>query len=188
MCWDSKLSEHFTWAELNVADAEERIQQNAEFLAQTLLEPMRAQWGPLRITSGYRSRLHNSAVGGEPGSWHLCAGGEAAADVQSLGVMLRIDPAYPTAIEAIFDWLRLQSALPFDKVILEVDADGKPEIVHVQVARDVGEPVEPRRLAYRGSTHNVDPATGKRKKGVLLKGLVQTISLHDAHACEFGRL
>jgi hypothetical protein len=131
------LSEHFTWAELNVADAEERIQQNAEFLAQTILEPMRAQWGPLRITSGYRAPEHNSAVGGEPGSWHLYAGGQAAADVAHAGVAA-------WSADMLFDWLRLQSGLPFDKVILEVDADGKPEIVRVQVARDIGEPIDSR--------------------------------------------
>lgn len=40
-------------------------------LCRQYLEPMRAEFGPCTITSGYRTPAHNAAVGGEPGSFHV---------------------------------------------------------------------------------------------------------------------
>lgn len=46
------------------------------------LEPLRAEFGPVRITSGYRSVQHNRDVGGAPASYHTRIAGRrgAAAD------------------------------------------------------------------------------------------------------------
>ena len=48
----------------------------------------------------------------------------------------------------MFDWLRLESGLPFDKVILERNAQGFSATVHIQVDRLNA----PRRQAFTGST------------------------------------
>jgi uncharacterized protein YcbK (DUF882 family) len=35
------------------------------------LEPLRRRFGPTRVMSGYRTRSHNTAVGGAPASLHV---------------------------------------------------------------------------------------------------------------------
>lgn len=83
---DIRLSEHFSLREMvrscrsvqlgidNTPDAAtiERLRQ----LCIHVLEPLRCQFGVLRITSGYRCQALNKAVGGSPTSQHLR--GEAA--------------------------------------------------------------------------------------------------------------
>lgn len=133
-----QLTEHFTQEELGVAGSEERLIQNAAFLCVGILEPIRAKFGSVRVHDGYRAQAHNERVGGKPTSFHLFDNGHAAADIDVL----------PTSERALFDWLRLSSGLPFDKVILETNAAGDAVCVHVQVDRLN----PPRRLAYTGST------------------------------------
>ena len=63
------------------------------------------------------------------------------------------DRRYLLGTEEVFDWIRLESGLQFDKVILEShppppEGDGKPAAVHIQVDTLQA----PRRLAYTGST------------------------------------
>lgn len=133
-----RLSAHFTEAELGVSDADERIKANARFLCEQLLEPIRDKYRmPLCVTSGYRDPAHNAKVGGKSRSFHLYEFDCCAADFKVLGV-----PAQQT-----FDWLRLESGLPFDKVILEYH-EGEARIIHIQ-ARASG---PPRRLAFVGET------------------------------------
>jgi hypothetical protein len=77
-------------------------------------------------------------VGGVPDSYHLFQDDKAACDfiVEN------------TKLQEVFDWVRLESKLPFDKVILEYDEKaGVPEVIHIQTQS------EPRRLAYRGETY-----------------------------------
>jgi hypothetical protein len=50
-------------------------------LCTSLLQPIRDEWGPLKITSGFRSPAVNQAVGSSPRSQHLA--GEAADFVPS---------------------------------------------------------------------------------------------------------
>lgn len=74
------LSPNFSLAELTVSTTAERLRlQNipgpAELrelgrLASTVLEPLRTRFGPLRITSGFRSGAVNEAVGGSSTSEH----------------------------------------------------------------------------------------------------------------------
>lgn len=40
-------------------------------LCQELLEPLRAQFGPVTVVSGYRTRAYNRAVGGAAQSYHV---------------------------------------------------------------------------------------------------------------------
>lgn len=133
------LSEHFTDHELGVENPGElRLVQNAAYLCRTILEPIRAKFGPVRIHDGYRSPEHNAAVGGKPTSYHQFEGGKAAADFDCTAA----------GFQQVFDWIRLESGLPFDKVILEHNTTNEPRAIHIQV--DSSAP--PRRFAYLGST------------------------------------
>ena len=133
-----QLSPHFSLDELGVIGAPEQVYQIAVYICETLLEPIRAQFGPVTVHDGYRPPAHNAAVGGKPTSYHLYTGTQSAADIDAL----------PTPYQTLFDWIRLESGLPFDKVILETDASGEPACVHLQVDSAVA----PRRLAYTGNT------------------------------------
>ena len=137
-----QLTPHFSDAELGVADAPNlQVLANAVYICQILLEPIREKFGPVNVHDGYRPPAHNAAVGGKATSYHLYAGAQSAADIDAL----------PTPYQELFDWIRLASGLPFDKVILEY-AEGveppTPACVHLQVDRAVA----PRRLAYTGNT------------------------------------
>ena len=76
-----QLTEHFTLWELtrsgtaitlgikNVPDAREIEALRA--LCENILEPLRRRYGAITVTSGYRSRRLNAAVGGASDSQHL---------------------------------------------------------------------------------------------------------------------
>lgn len=133
------LTANFSEHELGVDSAEERIRENARFLSEKLLEPIRAHYAkPLFVHDGYRPPEHNHQVGGKPTSWHLFEGTRAAADIH----------VEQLPLTELFRWIRMESKLPFDKVILEHSFDGIPRCVHLQIDRQAG----PRRLAYIGST------------------------------------
>ena len=136
-----QLTEHFADRELGVAgEIDPRIYDNAVFLCKEVLEPIHAKFGAVRIHDGYRDPGHNARVGGKTASFHLFVGGDAAADVDAQG----------TTIQILFDWLRLESDLPFDKVILEKNAAEVPACVHIQIDRLN----KPRRQAFIGHTGN----------------------------------
>jgi len=124
-----QLTEHFTDEELRVAGAESRIVGNAKFLCIQILEPLREKFGALMIHSGYRDPAHNKQVGGVHGSFHLYAGDECAADFAPI-------QSASASLELIFDWMRLESKLPFDHVILEHDLGGHSACIHVQAHVD----------------------------------------------------
>jgi len=85
-----KLSKHFTLEELTHSStaAEEGIDntpdaagiEKLKLLCEKVLEPIRVQFGPIRVNSGYRSDALNKAIGGALTSQHsFCE----AADVSS---------------------------------------------------------------------------------------------------------
>lgn len=90
------LSPHFSAEELGATDTGPQIHASLRALCLHVLEPVRALLGvPLRVTSGYRTRAHNEAIGGAPTSQH-CLG--LAADVVPVGMsaetaMMRIASA-----------------------------------------------------------------------------------------------
>jgi len=120
-----QLSDHFTEMELRVGTAEAHVKANARFLCLQILEPIREEFGALEIHSGYRDPVHNEAVGGVATSFHMYEGDKCAADFSPL--------APGTNLQEVFDWMRLDSKLPFDHVILEHDPVTKqPKCIHVQ--------------------------------------------------------
>lgn len=133
-----QLTEHFADTELGVAGCDVRLVVNAQYLCSQLLEPIRARFGTVRVHDGYRDAGHNARVGGKTASFHLFEDGCAAADIHAVGCTL----------QQLFDWIRLDSGLPFDKVILEKNSQGLPACVHLQTDLKNA----PRREAYIGST------------------------------------
>ena len=79
-----RISPHFMLSEFQCRCCC-RVMISAELL--NMLEMLRALWGkPLFITSGYRCRAHNEAVGGARGSAHMrgMAADIAAAEAQEI--------------------------------------------------------------------------------------------------------
>ena len=144
------LTTHFAQDEFE-ADAplpSECVQSYKE-LCLTLLEPIRAKFGPLLVTSGYRPPAINSAVHGVSNSEHVATSEYCAADFRPL--------SSAASARAIFDWVRSQPGLEWGQVILEhaLDAAGVisgPDIIHLS-----WESTAPRRMALEGATNNREP-------------------------------
>jgi hypothetical protein len=107
-------------------------------LCETILEPIRIHIGsPLRVTSGFRPPASNAAASGVSNSQHCATDQYCAADWW-----------VPTAdMREIFDWVRLQSGLVWDQLILEHDG-GTLCIIHTSWS------TTPRRMALEGATAN----------------------------------
>jgi zinc D-Ala-D-Ala carboxypeptidase len=111
----TRVSPHFTFAELTTtdhraflaeqADPPAQVRANLVRLGADLLEPALAQVGPLRVNSGYRCPGLNAAIGGSETSAHMEG---LAADVVPL----------ETNLGAAFEQLAL-SGLPLDQLIFE---------------------------------------------------------------------
>jgi Peptidase M15 len=119
-------------------------------LCESILEPIRQHFNkPLIINSGFRSQEHNNLVGGVPTSYHLYEADHAAADFYVAG----------ESLQAVFDWIRLESGLPFDEVILERDHKTyRDACVHIQINTN------PRRIAKVGETHGTGQYTSVEVK------------------------
>ena len=116
-----QLSPNFADTELGVAGCSPQIIANAVQLCTLLLEPIRAKFGPVNVHDGYRTPEHNARVGGAADSQHFYLGLNSAADFDAL----------PNSFYEVFDWIRLQSELPFDQVILERNKAGQPRCLHI---------------------------------------------------------
>ena len=126
-----KLSPHFTLRELvrtshrefdntPPSDVVERLTK----LCVEFLEPVRGQFGPLWITSGYRCTELNTAIRGSKTSAHVVG---CAADF----VPMRGQPT----IELV-DWICDESGLQFDQVIDEYSSTSN--WIHLGMVRPVG--------------------------------------------------
>lgn len=121
----SCLSPHFTLAEMSVTRTGHSnvppgpVVEHLIRLCEEILEPIRAEWGPVKVYSGYRSETVNSAVGGAPNSAHRTGD---AADFDTgrdlVGVYLFI----------------MRSALPIGQVILYPSRD----FIHVSHREGTG--------------------------------------------------
>lgn len=111
--------------------ADEQLHRNAERMAREVFEPVREVLGvPLHVTSGYRCRELNVAVGGRAGSLHLEA---LAVDVIPVGIDPRV------GLFAVLAAMRRGELELLDQAIVE-----QSRWLHLQAARD-GKPA--RRLA-----------------------------------------
>lgn len=107
-----------------------------------ILEPLREWAGePFHITSGYRSEEANARIGGVKGSQHIATAVDCACD----GYF----ESHRASMQAPFDWLRIESGLPVDQLILEHSKNG--DIVHISWSKN------PRRQALEGATFNKSP-------------------------------
>ena len=126
-----KLSKNFSLAELTKSEtairkdidnsADEIIVAHLQALVDNVLQPARDKFGSVRVTSGYRSPLLNSSIGGSKTSQH-CYG--FAADFEVTG-MDNKDLAV---------WIR--DNLQFTQLILEFYTEGEPNSGWVHCAYD----------------------------------------------------
>jgi uncharacterized protein YcbK (DUF882 family) len=112
---EMKLTEHFTLEEMTVSEyaarnglkntPSETAVQNLKILCKNVLEPLRLiVQKPVIITSGYRSKKVNEAIGGSTTSQHMKG---QAADFIVIGM----------TVEEVFTIVAKQ--LPFDQLIQE---------------------------------------------------------------------
>ena len=128
-----KLSKNFTVAELSKSEAATRqgidntpsmaVIDNLQQLVDNILQPIRDKFGPVIVTSGYRSPAVNKAIGGSATSDH-CKG--YAVDFEVLGMDNK----------ELALWI--QDNLKFTQLILEFYHKGVPDSgwVHVSYNRD----------------------------------------------------
>jgi len=93
--------------------------ENFKKLAENVFQPIREHFGvPIHISSGYRSKALNTAVGGSLSSQH-CKG--EAIDIDMDGTSI--------TNKQIFDFIK--ENLNFDQMIWEFGTDANPDWVHV---------------------------------------------------------
>lgn len=111
-----KLSEHFSLSEFTFSSTavrkgidntpDEKTIENLKALCIHVLEPIRAKLGkPIRITSGYRSKALNKAIGGSKTSQH----------VEGKAVDFHVEGC---EIEELFQFIK-RNGIEFDQLIQE---------------------------------------------------------------------
>lgn len=117
-----KLTANFTLEELCVTDTgavnvpNEAQTEKLLYLATYILQPIRNKFGPLQISSGFRSEFVNEKIKGSKTSQHMK--GEASDIVHK-------------DLDAVFDWCR--KSLIFGQLILETK-NGK-RWIHISLPR-----------------------------------------------------
>jgi hypothetical protein len=126
-----KLSEHLDLSEVTRSDMAKRRGisnmptpehiENFKKLAQNIFEPIRKHFGvPIHISSGYRSKALNTAIGGSLTSQHCTA---EAIDIDMDG------SANGVTNKMVFDFIKAN--LNFDQLIWEFGTKDAPDWVHV---------------------------------------------------------
>jgi zinc D-Ala-D-Ala carboxypeptidase len=93
--------------------------ENFKKLAENVFQPIREHFGvPIHISSGYRSKALNTAVGGSLSSQH-CTG--EAIDIDMDGTSI--------TNKQVFDFVK--EHVNFDQMIWEFGTDANPDWVHV---------------------------------------------------------
>lgn len=126
-----QLSKHLSLAEISRSETAKRKGinntpsgehlENFKKLAENIFEPIREHFGvPIHISSGYRSKELNSAIGGSATSQH-CSG--EAIDIDMDGSASGVTNAQ------VFNFIK--DNLQFDQLIWEFGSDSNPDWVHV---------------------------------------------------------
>jgi zinc D-Ala-D-Ala carboxypeptidase len=126
-----KLSEHLDLSEVTRSDSAKRKGisneptpehlENFKKLAENIFEPIRKHFGkPIHLSSGYRSKALNAAIGGSATSQH-CTG--EAIDIDMDG------SANGVTNKMVFDYIKAN--LNFDQLIWEFGTKDAPDWVHV---------------------------------------------------------
>jgi hypothetical protein len=126
-----RLSEHLSLAEVIKSETAKRRGvsnmpteahlTNFKLLAEKVFEPIRNHFGnPIHISSGYRSKALNEAIGGASSSQH-CTG--EAIDIDMDG------SADGITNKMVFDYIK--ENLQFDQLIWEFGTSSNPDWVHV---------------------------------------------------------
>ena len=126
-----KISEHLELAEVTRSESAKRKGisneptaehlENFKKLAENIFEPIRKHFNvPIHISSGYRSKALNAAIGGASSSQH-CSGEAIDIDMDgsSNGVTNKM----------VFDFIKAN--LNFDQMIWEFGNSNNPDWVHV---------------------------------------------------------
>jgi zinc D-Ala-D-Ala carboxypeptidase len=130
-----KISQHLSLSEVTRSETAKRRGisntptpehlENFKLLAEKVFEPIRAHFGvPIHISSGYRSKELNAAIGGSQTSQH--SKGQAIdidMDGSSNGVTNKM----------IFEFIK--DKLDFDQLIWEFGTDKNPDWVHVSYVK-----------------------------------------------------
>ena len=122
-----KLSDNFTLAEMVRSQTARRLnidntpnEHQIEFMRElcvNVLQPIRDEFGPVRITSGLRVPELNRAIGGSSSSQH-CALNGAAADID-----------FGDNNAPVFKWI-CENVI-FDQLIWEFGDESNPDWIHV---------------------------------------------------------
>ena len=126
-----KISEHLDLSEVTRSDSAKRNGisnmptaehiENFKLLAEKVFEPIRNHFKvPIHISSGYRSKELNSAIGGSLTSQH-CSGEAIDIDMDN--------SANGVTNKMVFDYIK--SNLSFDQLIWEFGSSSNPDWVHV---------------------------------------------------------
>ena len=115
-----RLSKNFVLSEITRSNTAKRLGisneptkehlENIQRLISNLIQPMRDELGPIRISSGYRNPSLNRAIGGSRSSQH-CKGEALDLQFWKNGQMCN---------KEIYDWI-INSHLEFDQMINEFD-------------------------------------------------------------------
>jgi hypothetical protein len=124
-----RLTAHFTLAEFTRSESAKRHgvsneptaehKENLIVLCEKILEPIRLKFGPINISSGYRSKILNHYIGGSLSSQH-CEGKAADIDMDGMGSVSN---------KEIFEYIQVN--LDFDQMIWEFGTKENPDWVHV---------------------------------------------------------
>ena len=126
-----RLSKNFILSEITRSNTAKRLGisneptkkhlENIQRLISNLIQPMRDELGPIRISSGYRNPSLNRAIGGSSKSQH-CKGEALDLQFWREGKMCN---------KEIYDWI-LNSHLEFDQMINEFDFSW----IHISLKKD----------------------------------------------------
>ena len=145
-----KLSAHFALAEFTRSESAKRHGvsneptaehlENLKVLCEKVLEPIRIKFGPINISSGYRSKSLNHYIGGSLKSQH-CEAKAADIDQDGMGGATNTE---------IFNFIK--DSLDFDQLIWEFGDNNKPDWVHVSYNKGANRKQVLRALKVNGKT------------------------------------